>query len=279
MGNRTKGKKRLTIEVTQETIDLLERQVRLYFDTRSKGTVIDELVASVLGQDSDVAGEVYGFCMGRTLDLDAEARGAADAMAADAVRLKAEAFRDIAKAFSTSLVDDRPTSEYKAPASVWGGGAAVEYDSEVRMEDGKFRGVKLSGGRFEIVPGGAVLLNPDEEGKRDYAWAVWACEEGKPCNFGEAGHEGKGIGPVMVYLSDREDLYVFGQHKPARFASDADGADCQAQTGELLMLALDAIEANGGTGGKAFFVAWQKLDMMNPNGRAEVGTSPVFEKK
>lgn len=131
--------------------------------------------------------------------------------------------------------------------------------------------IELLDGRFEIVPGSIVLLNPELEGERARLWAVWAYEADAPCDI-DGVLSGRGLGPLMGYFSDREDLWKFGQHKPARFIDAADAEDCRSQAFELQELALDLLDREDATGGKMFVIAWGMFDMF-ASGPMPVGTS------
>lgn len=260
MGLVSKGKRKVTVELSPDTIAALDRQTRLYDDTKSRGGVIDDLVSSVLLVDTEVAAEVYGFCIRRAMEEGAAAREG-DPVSASNHAVKEGSFDALRKAFSTALVDDRS-------------------DLEATMENGNVGGVKkvgLSGGKLELVPAGAVLLNPDLEGARAHVWGVWAFDVDAPCDLVGAA-DGKCLGPLMAYMSDRDDLWKFGQHKPARFIDEADAEDCKCQVSELQGLALDRLKDSGADAGKTFVIGWAMFDMMAQSRTAPMGTSFAFSK-
>lgn len=132
--------------------------------------------------------------------------------------------------------------------------------------------IELLDGRFEIVPGSTVLLNPELEGRRSHVWGVWALDMESPCDLNGAA-SGKCLGPLMAYMSDREDLWKFGKHKRARFIDEADAEDCRSQTFELQKLTLDLIDKSGATDGRTFVIAWAMFDMMSKEKTVPMGTS------
>lgn len=138
--------------------------------------------------------------------------------------------------------------------------------------DQKFKRVMLSGGESELVPGGTVLLNPDLEGKRAHVWGVWAYDVDAPCDLVGAA-DGKCLGSLMAYMSDRDDLWKCGQHKPARFVDATDAEDCKMQSAELFELAFEQVDKSGAAAGKTFVIAWAMFDMMAQAKTVPVGTS------
>lgn len=260
MGLVSKGKRKVTVELSPDTIAALDRQTRLYEGTKSRGGVIDDLVSSVLLADTEVAAEVYGYCIKRAMEEGAAAREG-DPVAASDHAVKEGSFDALRKTFSTALVDDRS-------------------DLEATMGNDNENGIKkvgLSGGRFELVPAGTVLLNPGLEGKRSHVWGVWAFDVDAPCGLAAAAR-GKCLGALMAYMSDRVDLYKYGQHKPARFIDAADAEDCKEQAVELQKLAIDQLEKSGATDGKTFVIGWAAFDMMAQTKTVPMGTSFALAK-
>lgn len=255
MGLVSKGKRKVTVELSPDTIAALDRQTRLYEGTKSRGGVIDDLVSSVLLADTEVAAEVYGYCLKRAMEEGSAAR-AGDPVSASDHTVKESSFDALRKTFSTALVDDRSDLE-----------ATMGNDSANSVKK-----VSLSKGGFELVPAGTVLLNPGLEGKRSHVWGVWAFDADAPCDLAGAA-DGKCLGPLMAYMSDRGDLWKFGQHKPARFIDAADAEDCKEQAIELQKLALDEIEKSGAADGKAFVIGWAIFDMMAQTKTVPMGTS------
>lgn len=261
MGLVSKGKRKVTVELEPDTIAAIDRQVRLFDETKSRGSVIDELVTAVLEADTDAAAEVYSFCLQRSIEEDAKIADA-DPVSASSIRVKSAAFDALRRAFSTALIDDRDDLLEDSMTT-----------KNSDMNAGRAsKGVKLSGGRPEIVPSTTALLNPSLEGKRAHLWGVWAYDTDSPCDLRGAA-EGRCLGPLMAYLSDRDDLWKFGQHKPARFIDKADANDCKTQVLELQGLALDLLKGTGATGDKTFVVAWAMFDMMSPESTTPMGTS------
>ena len=141
-----------------------------------------------------------------------------------------------------------------------------------------FEKVMLSGGRLELVPAGTVLLNPALEGRRARIWGVWAFDPDAPCDLVGAAN-GKCLGPLMAYLSDRDDVWKFGQEVPARFASAVDAGDCMAQALELQTLALGQIEQLVVDVRRPFAFGWAMFDMASNAKTARMGTGPVLSKR
>lgn len=260
MGQVTAGKKKVTMELDPKTIDALDRQTRLFFGGKNRGGVVDEAVAAVLDVDPDAAADLYEFCARGALRATLDAR-AADPVSAIRLRAKAGSFDALRRLLSTSLIDDRE-----------------EFGEMTMQKENPFKKIELAGGRFEIVPGGTVVLNPAEEGTRRYAWGVWAFDVEAPCDQAGAA-DGKCVGPIMAYLSDRDDLYKYGQHRPARFVDKADAEDCEAQAAELQSLAISHLDENGYFGGRTYAIGWAKFDMFNPTSPAPMGASAGFQRK
>lgn len=255
MGMVSKGKRKVTVELSPDTIDALDRETRLYYGTKGRGGIIDDLVSAVLLADTEVAAEVYGYCIQRAMEEGRLAR-TDDPIASTAHAVKEASFDALRRTLSTSLADDR-------------------VDLEATMENSKdcgIRKVNLSGGKSELVPGGTVLLNPDLEGKRAHVWGVWAYDVDAPCDLVGAA-DGKCIGSLMAYMSDRDDLWKCGQHKPARFVDAADAEDCKRQAAELFELAFEQVDKSGAAAGKTFVIAWAIFDMMSQAKTVPVGTS------
>lgn len=261
MGLVSKGKRKVTVELEPDTIAAIDRQVRLFEETKSRGSVIDELVAAVLEADTDAAAEVYSFCLQRSIEEDAKI-AEADPVSASSLRVKSAAFDALRKTFSTALIDDRDDLLEDSMAANNG-------DTNTGRA---LKGVKLSSGRPEIVPSTTALLNPSLEGKRSHLWGVWAYDIDVPCDLRGAA-DGGCLGPLMGYLSDRDDLWKFGQHKPARFIDEADANDCKTQVLELQELALDLLKRTGATGDKTFVIAWAMFDMLAAESTTPMGTS------
>ncbi len=260
MGQVTAGKRKVTMELDPGTIDALDRQTRLFFGGKNRGGVVDEVVGAVLGADPDAAADLYEFCAQGALTARLDARGA-DPVSAISLRSKADSLDALRRLLSTLLIDDR------------------EEFGETKMEKkNAFKKISLADGRFEIVPGSTVVLNPEKEGRRRRAWGVWAFDVEAPCDQAGAA-DGKCVGPIMAYLSDRDDLYKFGQHRPARFVGQADADDCRAQAAELYELAFKYLDENGYLGGRAYAIGWAMFDMMHSTSTAPMGTSPAFQKK
>lgn len=265
MGVVSKGKSKATVELRPETLALIDRNVRLYQGTRSRGAVIDALASSVLGIDTSAAADVYGFCMQSYLDAEEQAR-ASDPIKAQALRNKALGFRGLAKALSTALVDDFEDSEK-------GGNMSFK-----KVNPMPFSAVRLDGGVVMPVPRGSVILNDEKEGEAAVAWCVWAYDTSNPCAL-DGAVRGKCEGPAMVYLSDRDDLYKFGQHKPAAFAGPEDAEDCKAQTMELQELAVSYLSGISALGDGTYQLAWANLMCLRDEGPTlEIGTSFPFGK-
>lgn len=270
MGLVTKGKKKATIELAPETMAAIDRQVNLYEGTRSRGSVIDEVVLSVLEADSEVAAEVYAFCLERSYENKNKAREA-DPISASDFEAKACSYDALRKVFSRALFDDiERISE------------GVELEDLNHGEKGNapwgVKAIKLANGRFEIVPSHTVLLNPSREGEAMYAWGVWAFDVESPCGFMDAAY-GNSVGPLMAYLSDRNDLWKFGQHKPARFVDENDVEECRKDVIELHNLAIKEINKLSGLEGKTFVVAWAMFDMFATEQKVPVGTSFALRKR
>lgn len=76
--------------------------------------------------------------------------------------------------------------------------------------------IDLAGGKEELIPACAEILNPDLIGKAEYAYLAWP--------FGPEGEDGTassrldnppfddGPGTLFVYLTDNADLYKTGRH-------------------------------------------------------------------
>lgn len=270
-GSVAHGKRKLTVDVEPSTVDELNRQSRLYFGERSKGSFVDEAVANTFALDPVVAGEVYGLCMAKIAEFGRQANEAGDPIHGAELRNRCDAFRALSRAVSRALFDDRDNDAGWNPPD----GQRIVGGSE--MNETKFRSVKLSGGRFEVTPGDIVVLNPSLEGARARLWAVWVYDVENPCDLSGAANGGC-LGPLMAYLSDRDDLWKLGQHKPARFIDEADAEDCKEQVEELQELALDQIEKSGAADGKTFAIGWAMFDMMSPEKTVPMGTSFALAK-
>ena len=142
----------------------------------------------------------------------------------------------------------------------------------------KFRAVKLSGGRFEVVPDALVLLNPDAEGKRAFVWGVWCCEADRPCDQVGA-CEGRAVGPVMGYLSDRDDLWKLPQHGLGAFEADGDALECGSQVAELQRLALAELTGRGLLAGGPYVMAWAAFDMWHADRPTRAGVGVPFQRR
>lgn len=270
MGLVTKGKKKATIELAPETIAAIDRQVNLYEGTRGRGSVIDELVLSVLEADSEVAAEVYAFCLERSYENKSKAREA-DPISASNFEVKARSYDALRQIFSRALFDDIERLSEGVELGDFNHG-------EGNPANKGFKAIKLAKDRFEIVPRHTVVLNPSREGEAMYAWGVWAFDVESPCGFMDAAH-GDGVGPIMAYLSDRNDLWKFGQHKPARFVDENDVEECRKDAVELHNLAIEEISKHGGLEGKTFVVAWMMLDMFGAEQTVPVGTGFAIRKR
>lgn len=265
MGATSKGKRKVTIELDSRTIDALERQARLYDGTRGRGSLIDEVVISVLMADAEAAAEVYGFCIRRAIEDNVEA-DKSDPVTASRLRNRAASFDALRKVFSTALVDDR--------ADLLGESMV---DRETNADIGGFRIVRLSGGRREAVPSSISLLNPELEGEAERLWGVWAFDVDDPCDLVGAS-EGRCVGQLMGFLSDRDDLWKFGQHAPARFIDESDAEDCKAQVLEMQRLAINALDESGAVGDRTVVLAWAMYDMMSTESVIPMGTGFPFER-
>lgn len=128
--------------------------------------------------------------------------------------------------------------------------------------NGDFRlsGIRLSGGRIEIVPANLMLLNQELEGERRYVWGIWAFDAFAPCDLVGAA-EGRCLGPLMGYLSDRDDLWRYGGGGRERFAGRADASECGIQVLDMLLLAAVALERSGAVEGEMYGLAWAMFDM------------------
>ncbi len=268
MGLVSKGKHKITVELKPDTISAIDRQVRLFEGTKSRGSVIDDLVSSVLEADFMAAAEVYEFCLKRWIEEKAKIADA-DPVSANDIKVKSEAFDALRKTFSTALIDDKPDIKPDIKEE------DMESKNSKKNKGPDIKAVKLSGDRFELVPSTLVLLNPSLEGKRAHLWGVWAYDVDHPCDLCGAGY-GKCLGPLMGYFSDRNDLWKCGQHKPARFIDEADANDCMNQGGELMKLAAELIIETGAAGDKTIVVAWAMFDMMSTELTTPMGTSFAF---
>lgn len=270
MGLVTKGKKKVTIELAPETVAAVDRQVNLCEGARSRGSVIDETVLSVLEADSEVAAEVYAFCLKRSYENKRKAKEA-DLVSASDFEVKAHSYDALRKVFSRALFDDiERLSEGVELEGLNHGGNRALY--------GGIKAIELANGRFEIVPSRTVMLNPSREGKAMYVWAVWAFDVESPCGFLDAAC-GNSVGPLMAYLSDRNDLWKLGQRKPARFVDKNDVEECRRDAVELRNLAVEEINNHGGFEGRTFVLAWEMLDMLGPEKTVSVGTGFVLGEK
>ena len=126
--------------------------------------------------------------------------------------------------------------------------------------------IRLADGRVEAVPHSTVLLNPELEGRRAHLWGVFAFDLDTTAGL-------RTIGPYMAYLSDRDDLWLFGQHEPARFVNEADADACMAQAVELQELALCHLAESGADEGRPFAIGWSSIDRMHEWGFSPIGTS------
>ncbi|OUN41801.1 hypothetical protein [Enorma massiliensis] len=131
----------------------------------------------------------------------------------------------------------------------------------------QFIGIKLSNGRVEIVPGSLVLLNPELEGKRRRVWGVWAFDALAPCDLVGAA-EGRCLGPLMGYLSDRDDLWRRGSH---RFEGRSDASERRLQVLSMLLLAIATLEQSGAVEGEEYGLAWAMFDMASTGGLIPMG--------
>lgn len=261
MGLVSKGKHKLTIELKPDTISAIDRQVRLFEDTKSRGSVIDELVSTVLEADTDAASEVYAFCLQRLIEENAKI-ASADPVSANAIRVKSAAFDALRKTFSKALIDDRHNLLE----------VGMDSNDSKTNEMRALKIVKLSDGVSEIVPRTTVLLNPSLEGNLAHLWGVWAYDIDSPCDLYGA-IDGRCLGPLMAYLSYRDDLWKCGQHKLEHFIDEADAKDCMSQAAELQRLALDTLNKAEAIGDKTIVIAWAMLDMMSTGSMTHISTS------
>lgn len=134
----------------------------------------------------------------------------------------------------------------------------------------QFNGIKLSNGRVEIVPGSLVLLNPELEGKGRRVWGVWAFDALAPCDLAGAA-EGRCLGPLMGYLSDRDDLWKRrGGGRPS-FEGGADASERRLQVLDMLLLAIATLERSGAVEGEEYGLAWAMFDMASTDGLIPMG--------
>lgn len=139
----------------------------------------------------------------------------------------------------------------------------------------KFSGIKLSEGRLEIVPASLVLLNPGLEGRRRHIWGIWAFDIEEPCDLVGAA-EGRCLGPLMGYLSDRDDLWKHGRDGQTGFANRGIASNRRCQTLDMLLQAMAALEQSGSASGKVFGLAWAMFDMTSPDCPIPMGSTGPF---
>lgn len=137
--------------------------------------------------------------------------------------------------------------------------------------------IRLADCRAELVPDDIILINPELEDKAAYIYCVWVTNARNPCDQAEA-CGGHALGPIYAYLSDRDDLHVFGQHVPAVFKDRADAEACNQQVMELEEYVLRHFDADDHPKVEVFIICWMKFDMIHPGKSKSIGTSCAFSK-
>ena len=132
--------------------------------------------------------------------------------------------------------------------------------------------VSLAYGKKTIIPSCVELLNPAEEGKKQYLYFVWplsAEDPENPCSLQET-IDGEGLGCAFGYFTDFDDLYKLGRHDTpmlrARFkAATVDYMDMTRRLCRTLSEKLDE--------GVEWGFAWCICDVFG--NKVPIGTSPI----
>lgn len=130
---------------------------------------------------------------------------------------------------------------------------------------GKFCSVRLRNGRFEVVPGGIVILNAEQEGRRSHLWAVWAMDCTAPCDMAGAA-EGRCVGPLMGFLSDRSDL---DPRKPEN----------APEATSLIDKALTELTHKGALRTRDYSLAWARFDMAHAGTATQMYLGHIVERR
>lgn len=207
MAGISKGKKRLTLELRPDTLDELDA-----FSNeigKSRGAIIDELVAAFVKCDPRVATELCIECQKRSIRTLDEARGTSSGLERQSLEAVANSYRSLSSQFR--LLSG---SNELSPGS-------IEYAIVPLAVDGR-----------EVVPSSMTLINPADTLSCEYLYMSWFMSPDHPCDQTQAWN-GESPGGLFGFASTRNDLYKYGQAQ-ARFKSRDEQRSCALEARVLI---------------------------------------------
>lgn len=208
--NKTKGKQRVTLELSPKSLDALGDVKRR--NGTAQGATIDHLIDTFLDLDPFIAAQLHEFCQDQTAALGHSG------VPHDAIQ---------------RTIDSRRESEWEKLSQHFSQVANAGTLTESELSSLGLTVVALADGRRELAPAGSLIINPDAGDLATSPYLSWYFIPEEPKGYLDA-WRGCTVGGTFVYLSSRTDLHLFGKSQPLRFRSTEEQNACSQEARQLI---------------------------------------------
>lgn len=207
---KTKGKQRVTLELSPESLDVLgdiKRRTGM-----AQGATIDHLINTFSKTDPLIAAQLHSFCLRQVSSL---------------------AHADVSRDPLQRESDLNRENEWKKLARHFGKIAA---ESAIEKSDLDLLGITvitLGNGKRDLAPANSAIINAGAAELATASYLAWYFSPDHPQDILDA-WQGNTIGGTFVYLSTRTDLHLYGQNQPLRFRNADEQEACAREIQELI---------------------------------------------